>query len=429
MGDVFPVILMFATLFVLMAIRTPIAFALLASSFGPILIEERLSLLIVAQRTYNSLDTFLLLAVPFFLLAGSLMNETGITVRLIRFAAALVGHLRGGLAQINVVVSMMFAGISGSSLADVAGAGTILIPAMRDRGFPVAFSVAITATSSVMGVLIPPSLLLIVWGAVTGTSIGALFIGGIVPGVVLGLSLMIAVYVIARRRSFPVEERRDRSEIVSSLKDAILALFMPVVVVGGIRLGWFTPTEASIIAVLYALALGLVVYRSVAIRRLPTIFFNAAKLVSTSMFCVGSAGVFGFLLAYYRVPQLLAELAGGFSSPALLLIAISCLLLVLGTFLDGLVIAIICGPLFLPAVTNLGVHPVHYGLVSCMAIAIGVVTPPYGLCLLMAASIGKIPVASAFPDTFRLIGAMLAALLLVILVPAITVGLVQVFGP
>jgi tripartite ATP-independent transporter DctM subunit len=429
MGDILPVVLMFATLFGLMLIRTPIGFALLASSFGPILMEDRLNLLIVAQRTYNSLDTFLLLAVPFFLLAGSLMNETGITVRLIRFAASLVGHMRGGLAQINVVVSMMFAGISGSSLADVAGAGTILIPAMRDRGFPVPFSAAITATSSVMGVLIPPSLLLIVWGAVTGTSIGALFIAGILPGIILGLSLMIAVYVLARRRNFPVEARSDRREIVASLKDAALAVFMPVIVVGGIRLGWFTPTEASIVAVLYALVLGLFVYRTMPVRRLPGIFYESAKLVSTSMFCVGSAGVFGFLLAYYRVPQLLAEIAGGFTSPAMLLIGISCLLLVLGTFLDGLVIAIICGPLFLPAVEHLGIHPVHYGLVACMAIAIGVVTPPYGLCLLMAASIGGIPVSATFPDTFKLIGAMLAALLLVILVPQLTVSLTELFGP
>jgi tripartite ATP-independent transporter DctM subunit len=208
-----------------------------------------------------------------------------------------------------------------------------------------------------------------------------------------------------------------------------MALLMPVIVVGGIRFGLFTPTEASIIAVLYALAIGLFVYRNLPLRRLPQVFFESAKLVSLSMFCVGAAGVFGFLLAYYRMPQLLADLASGFAEPAVLLIVIAALLLVLGTFLDGLVIAIICGPLFLPAIENLGIDPVHYGLVACMAIAIGVVTPPYGLCLLMAASIGNIPVSQTFPDTFRLIGVMLVALLLVILVPALTVRLPILFGP
>jgi tripartite ATP-independent transporter DctM subunit len=429
MANAGPVILMFAVLFGLMAIRTPIAIALIAASFGPLLLEDRLSLLLVVQRTYNSLDSFLLLAVPFFLLAGNLMNETGITHRLVRLAAALVGHLRGGLAQINVLVSMMFAGISGSSLADTASCGTLLIPAMRARGFPVTFSVAITAASSVMGVLIPPSLLLIVWGAVTGTSIGNLFIGGIFPGVILGLSLMVAVYLLARTRGFPVEDRKTGGEVAGSLKDAALALVMPVIVVGGIRFGWFTPTEASIVAVLYTLALGLVFYRSLPLARLPHVLSESAKLVSLSMFCVGAAGMFGFLLAYYRVPQYLGEAAASIESPTLLLMAIAALILMLGTFLDGLVIAIICGPLFLPATEHLGIDPVHYGLVSCMAIAIGVVTPPYGLCLLLASSIGGTTVSEAAPDTLRLLAAMLGALLLVILVPQLSVGLPSMFGP
>lgn len=420
MADLLPVFVMLVVLFGLIALGVPIAFALIGASLWPLLTEDRLSLFLVAQRTYNSLDSFLLLAVPFFLLAGALMNETGITARLVRFAAALVGHLRGGLAQINVFVSILFSGISGSSLADTAATGMLLIPEMKRKGFPAEFSAAITAASSVMGVIIPPSLLLIVWGGVTGTSIGALFVGGIIPGLMLGGGLMIAVNILARRRDFPLERRNSTGEIGRSAREAAIALMMPVLIVGGIRFGFFTPTEASIVAVLYALFLGLVVYRTLSLKNLMRVLYESGRTVSLAMLCVGAAGVFGFLLAYYHVPRLISGVTLLIDNPSLLLIAIALLMLVLGTFLDGLVVAIICGPLFLPATQQLGIDPVHYGLVSCIAIAIGVVTPPYGLCLLLASKIAEVPMSKTLPDTARLIGTMLLVLLIVILVPPLT---------
>jgi tripartite ATP-independent transporter DctM subunit len=408
---------MFVALFSLIAFGVPIAFALLASCLIPIMIEDRLSLYLVVQRTYNSLDTFLLLAIPFFLLAGNLMNSTGVTERLVRFSASLVGHMRGGMAQINVMVNMMFAGVSGSSIADAAGTGAVLIPAMRKRGFPVEFAVALTASASVMGVIIPPSLLMVVWGAMTETSIGALFVAGIVPGILIGVGQMMWVYFVARRRRYPVEAWQGVGEILVSGRRAALALMLPVIIVGGIRAGWFTPTEASVSAVLYALFLGFLVYRSLSLGEFNAVMYDSARLVSLSLFCVGAAGLFGFMLAYYKIPLLMTNVTDLLHSPILLLVAIVILFLILGTFLDGLVITIICGPLFLPAVRELGIDPVHYGIVGCIAIAIGLVTPPYGLCLLVASSIGGIPMQRAFPDMLRLLAVMAAVLMLVILFP------------
>lgn len=420
--DMLPAILMFASLFALIALGVPIAFALLACCLIPVMMEDRLDLFLVVQRTYNSLDTFLLLAIPFFLLAGNLMNATGVTERLVRFSSSLVGHLRGGMAQINVLVNMMFAGVSGSSVADAAGTGAVLIPAMSKRGFPVEFSVALTASASVMGVIIPPSLLMVVWGAMTETSIGALFVAGIVPGIMIGLGLMAWVYYVARKRGYPVEPWRGGAEILASGKRAVLALFMPVLIVGGIRAGWFTPTEASVTAVLYALFLGFVVYRSLSIGEFNSVIYESARLVSLSLFCVGAAGLFGFMMAYYKIPALMTGLTGYLHSPALLLIGVVVLFLFLGTFLDGLVITIICGPLFLPAVKALGIDPVHYGIVSCIAIAIGLITPPYGLCLLVASGIAGIPMQRAVPDMLRFLAVLVGVLMLIILFPELVLA-------
>jgi tripartite ATP-independent transporter DctM subunit len=300
---------------------------------------------------------------------------------------------------------------------------------MQKKGIPVTFAVSVTAASSVMGVIIPPSLLLLVWGAVTETSIGALFIAGIVPGVLIGLGQMIFVYWVARQQKFPVEPWLGGREVLRSAGAAGFALLMPIIIVGGIRGGWVTPTEGSIVAVLYAILLGFVVYRTLSPRELWTVIYESGRMVTLSLFCIGSAGLFGFLLAYYKLPAVLGGLSAHITSPSLFLLFIAALFLVLGCFLDGLVITIICGPLFLPAVQNLGIDPLQYGIVGCVAIAMGLLTPPYGLCLIITAGIGKVSIQEAMPYTMRLFGVMLAVLLLFIFVPEVILTPVRWIGP
>ncbi|MDW4499943.1 TRAP transporter large permease [Sulfitobacter sp. D35] len=413
------VLLMLAVMAVCILLGVPIGVSLMAASASVLMIEPHLNIFMLARRFYSSLDSFILLAVPLFLLAGSLMNETGITERLIRLSYALVGHLRGGLAHINILVSMLFAGVSGSSTADTAGVGAVMIPAMQKKGYSTSVAVAVTAASSVLGGIIPPSIFFVVWGAITGTSVAQLFAGGIIPGILIALAQMGYVARRARAEEWPVEKRANRTELREAFTGAVLGLGTPVIIIGGIITGFATPTEASILAVLYAFFLGLVVYRTLNFERSVEVLSNSAKLVSLSLFCYGSAGLFGWLLAFYKVPNLLLDATGGM--PAYLLLpAFALLCIVLGTFLDALVIAIIVGPLFLPAMLAVGVDPVHYGVIAGVSLAVGLITPPYGLCLLIACAIGKIPMHDALRDTMKMFGVILLVLALLIVVPPIT---------
>ncbi|MXU64352.1 TRAP transporter large permease [Oceanomicrobium pacificus] len=419
----FEVVLLIGGLIGLVALGVPIAFALAVACLPLILLDPRLDFGIVVHRSYNALDSFLLLAVPFFLLAGNLMNEARVTEKLVRMAYGFVGHLRGGLAHVNVLVSMLFAGISGSSTADTAGVGSVLIPAMKEKGYDVPFSVAITAASSVMGIIIPPSLVMVVWGAITGTSVSALFAGGILPGILVGVGQMAVIVWLAKRRGYPTEPRQSLPEVASNTRQAILPLLMPLIILGGIMFGIFTPTEASILAVLYALFLGVVVYRTIKFRNLYSVLLNTVRISSLSLFCVATAGVFGWMLAYYRVPYEIAQLSSTIDNPMLLLAAIALTFLVLGTFLDGLVVAIIIGPIFLPSIAALGIDPVQYGIIATVSVSIGLVTPPYGLCLFLASTIGGIEVEDALADTLILVGVMIVILALLIIFPQITMFL------
>lgn len=413
------VIIMVAIIAICIAIGVPIGVSLMAASATVLVLEPHLSFFMLARRFYSSLDSFVLLAVPLFLLAGSLMNETGITERLIRFAYAIVGHFRGGLAHINIVVSMLFAGISGSSTADTAGVGAVLIPAMDKKGYSKSVAVAITAASSVLGAIIPPSIFFVIWGAITGTSVAKLFAAGIIPGIMIALAQMAYVARRARVENWPVEPRADFKEFTSAFRGAILGLGAPIIIVGGIMFGFATPTEASILAVLYAFALGFFVYRNLTISRSIDILSNSARLISLSLFCYGSAGLFGWLLSFYKMPDLLLSMTEWLPSWALLpLFALLCI--VLGTFLDALVIAIIIGPLFLPTMIAASVEPVHFGIVAGISLAMGLITPPYGLCLLIACALGKIEMHEAIADTMKMFFVTALILLIIIFVPALT---------
>lgn len=422
----YEVVILIGGLISLVLLGVPVAFSLAISTLPLILMDPRLSFEIVVHRSYNSLDSFLLLAVPFFLLAGNLMNEARVTERLVAMAYGFVGHLKGGLAHVNVLVSMLFAGISGSSTADTAGVGSVLIPAMREKGYDTPFSVAVTAASSVMGIIIPPSLVMVVWGAITGTSVSALFAGGIIPGILVGLGQMVLIAYLARRRGYPTEPRQSLPQVADNTRKALLPLAMPAIILGGIMFGIFTPTEASILAVLYALFLGVFVYRTIGTSNIGKVLLDTVRISSLSLFCVATAGIFGWMLAYYRVPYEIAQLSSAIDQPILLLAAISLTFLVLGTFLDGLVVAIIIGPIFLPSIAALGISPVQYGIIATVSVSIGLVTPPYGPCLFLASTIGGIEVEEALADTMMLIGVMLLILLLLIVFPQITLFLPSV---
>jgi len=422
--------LMFGTFAVLIVFRIPVSFALGLACIPVFILDDRLTPILLISEMWKSYNSFILLSVPFFLLSANLMNSAGITERLVNLAKASVGHLPGGLGHINVVVSMLFAGISGSSTAEAAGIGSLLIPAMKKQGYDASFSVAITACASVMGVIIPPSILMVVWGGMMSVSIGGLFLAGVVPGVLIGLFLMGTVLIYARVRRYPVYQRSSWGEFGHALKAAALALITPGIIVGGIVGGFFTPTEASVIAVVYSAVLGGVIYRSLGLSEFSGVLYESARLAAISLFCIGTASAFGWLLAYFRVPQALVGAVAGWSTGLVstgFLVALS--FLFIGMFIDAIPAIIILGTILLPLAQNAGMHPIHFAIIGVISIAFGLVTPPYGLCLLIAASIGKIKVIAALRDVGIILLPMLLLLVLVIVFPELSLFLPRLIAP
>ena len=423
-------LLMFGVFAVLIVARIPVSFALGLACLPVLLIDDRLNPVILISEMWKSYNSFILLSVPFFVLSANLMNAARITDRLVTLARATVGHLPGGLGQINVVVSMLFAGVSGSSTAEAAGIGSLLIPAMKKQGYDTSFTVAITACAATMGVIIPPSILMVVWGGLMSVSIGAMFLAGVVPGVMIGLFLMGTVYVYAKVRRYPVAQRASAKEFFSALRGAILALITPAIIVGGIVGGFFTPTEASVIAVLYAAALGGVVYRTLGRKEFAAVLQESARLSAVSLFCIGTASAFGWLLAYYRVPQaFVGALAGWATGPISAGLLIALAFLIIGCFIDAIPAIIIMGTILLPLAQNVGMHPIHFALIGVISLAFGLVTPPYGLCLLIAASIGQIKVVATLKDVGIILAAMMLVLLLVIVFPELVLFLPRWVAP
>ena len=411
-------LILFAAFGVLIALRVPVSFALGLACVPMMVLDDRLTPILLINEMWKSYNSFILLAVPFFLLAANLMNAAGITERLVALARAWVGHLPGGLGHVNVMVSMLFAGISGSSTADAAGIGSLMIPAMKKQGYDASFSVAITACSSVMGVIIPPSIMMVVWGGLMSVSIGGLFMAGVVPGVLIALLMMGTVGVYARRRSYPVYARATFQERVSALGNASLALVTPAIIVGGIVGGLFTPTEASVIAVLYSAVLGGVIYGSVKLSQFPKVLYESARLAAISLFCIGTASAFGWLLAYYRVPQALVDVMASWGTGFIatgLLIAGS--FLFVGMFIDAIPAIIVLGTVLLPLAAKVDMHPIHFAIIGVISLAFGLVTPPYGLCLLISCSLGEVPVVRVLRDVAIILLPMLILLLVVIVFP------------
>jgi tripartite ATP-independent transporter DctM subunit len=421
---------LFGVFFTLMALRVPIAFALGLACLPVMFVEPRLSPMIIFNETFKSYNSFILMAVPFFLLTANLMNVGGITDRLVRLSRDLVGHMPGGLAQVNVVLSIFFAGISGSATADAASQGKIFIEAQVKEGYDLSFSVAITAVSAVMAVIIPPSILMIVWGGTLSVSIGALFLAGVVPGLLLGVVQMATVHVYATLRNYPKYPRASFREVVSGIGVAVPALMTPVIIIGGKIFGWFTATESAAIAVLYAAVLSIFVYREMSGKQLHGALIDTGRLAAAALFCVGTASAFGWLLAYYQIPKALLAGVGswglGITGTGFF---IAFCFLVVGCFLDAIPAIIIVGTILEPLATSVHMDPVHFAMVGIISLAFGLVTPPYGLCLMISCAIAKVRLMYVLKDVILMLLPMLGVLALSILWPDLVLFLPRLISP
>lgn len=421
---------LFGGFFTLLALRVPVAVALGLACLPVLMLEPRLGPMVLMQETFNAYNSFILLAVPFFLLTANLMNVGGITDRLMRLSRALVGHFPGSLAQINVVLSIFFAGISGSSTADAASQSKIFIDAQRKEGYDDSFSVAITAVSAVLAVIIPPSILMIVWGGVLTVSIGALFLAGIIPGLLIGLVQMATVHIYAKMRGYPTYERASFREVIGATFVSIPALMTPAIIIGGKVFGWFTATESACIAVLYAGALSLLYYREMGLKQLWEALGETGRLAAVALFCVGTASCFGWLLAYYNIPEaILAGVSSWGMGRAETGFFIAGVFLVVGCFLDAIPAIIIVGSILQPLAAGVGMDPVHFAMIGIVSLAFGLVTPPYGLCLMIACHVAGMRMADALKDTMIMLLPMLGVLMLVILWPDVVLFLPKLVSP
>lgn len=400
----------------------PIAVAMgLTAVLAFIFMGEAHVLTMVAQRMYSSTTAFTLLAIPFFILAGNLMNTGGITNRVFRFAQALVGHIWGGLGQVNVVASMIFSGMSGSAVADAAGLGLIEMKAMVDSGYERKFSAAITAASSTIGPVVPPSIPFVIYGSLTGVSVGKLFLAGFIPGALMGIALMIGVFIISRFRRYPKEKRASLGELLSSAKEAALPLGTPVIIIGGILGGMFTPTEAAVVASLYALFLGLVVYKEFTLNDLPRIFWETIVYTIRVMFIISAAGFFGWLLIRQKIPeQVITGLTAFTTSQFTLLAMITVILLILGCFIEGIAVFVITIPVFMPLIGRFGIDEVQFGVIMTLASMLGLLTPPVGMSLYSVSTISQVSIGPLSRELLPYILGIFAVLLAVTFIPDIS---------
>ncbi len=409
---------------VLILIRVPVAFAMLAAAFL-YLIANNVPIGLLAQKVAGGVDSFSLLAVPLFLAAGFLMNSMGITDRIFAFAGALVRHLPGGLGHVNVVASVIFAGMSGSIVADAGGLGVVEIKAMRKAGYRDGFSAAVTASSALIGPIIPPSIIMVVYAFVTEVSLGRLFLAGLVPGLLMALSLMVLIFMMARsgREPCPVLPRATLSEVLSTFRGAILPVMAPVILVGGILSGIFTPTEAGVVAVLYVLVIG-VFLLNFNVQHVVSALSDAARATAATLFVLASAVIFTWIVATANVPQIVGEFVTGLvSSQTGILLVIVAMVLVLGMVMEGIPILVVFGPIFLAITTAAGIDPIHLGIVFIMTMMIGGITPPVGITLYVVMAIARVPLPVFMRSIWPFYFAILAVILLLIFFPQLCLWL------
>lgn len=424
------IFLLFGSFAVLMSLGVPIAFSIGIATTVTFLLFMGLdqSLFIVAQQLASGLDSFTLLAIPFFILAGNIMNRGGIAMRLINFAKVLGGRLPGALAHCNVIANMMFGSISGSAVASAAAVGGVMAPLQKKEGYDPAFSAAVNIASCPTGLLIPPSATLIVYSLITGgTSIAALFVAGYLPGILMGLGLMIVAGIIAKRRGYPVAPRPDLAEVWVAARDAALPLGLIVIVMGGIISGVFTATEASAAAVLYTLLLALVWYREITLKDLPAILIDSAVTTSVVLLMIGASIAMSRVMAFGGIPFAISDFLLSLSdNPIAILLAINVALLIVGTFMDMTPALLIFTPIFMPVVKGLGTDPVHFGVVMTLNLCIGICTPPVGSALFVGCSVGGTSIARVIRPLLPFYALLFGLLMLVTYVPEISLFLPRV---
>lgn len=406
-------------------IGAPVAFSLGIAAVCAIAYEG-LPLVLAFQRIVSGISVFSLLAIPFFIFAGELMFHGGIAMRLVRFASAAVGSIRGGLGVVNVFSSMLFGGISGSAVADVSALGSILIPVMKEKGYGGDYAVNVTVTSSIAGIMIPPSHNMILYAVAAGggISISSLFVAGVVPGVLMCLCLGIAAYAVAVRRGYPAEAFPGWAPLAITFINAVPGLFTAVIIVGGVLSGVFTVTESGAFGTIYAALVTAIVYRSLPWSAFKTAVVRAVRTTSMVMILVACAAAFGYMLTFYQVPAKMIDFLTGISeNPIAILLMINLMLLLLGMIMDMAALILICTPIFLPVVKSLGMDPLQFGMVLMMNLGLGLCTPPVGACLFVGCAIGKVPIETAVKTIWPFYIAILAALMLITFVPAFSLTL------
>ena len=422
------VAMMFIIFLVLLLIGVPIAFSLGLSSLF-YLFTNNIPLTVISQKFYSGMDSFTLLCIPGFMLAGALMNGGGITRRILNFCNSFLGHFRGSLALVNIVASMVFAGISGTAIADVCSLGSMLIPAMVDDGYDDDFSVAVTAASSVVGPIIPPSVPMVIAGSCVSISVGKMFQAGIIPGILLGMALCIPTYIISVKRNYPRHDRAGWKVRLETTKDAIWAMLMPVILLGGILSGVFTPTEASIVTCVYALVVGVFVYKEIQITDVPRIVWENIRACASIIVLIGLANVFAYILTADRIPHMVANSILSITDNRIVVILlINVVLLFVGMFMESLAAILITFPVLLPVATAVGMEPVHFALMAILNLMLGLTTPPVGMCVCTGAQIGKISAFKAFKATIPFLATSLIVLMLVSFIPQLTLWIPSILN-
>jgi len=424
-------ILIIAVFAITALLGIPIAFCMGIVSLTSLLAIGKISFLkLIAQKMITGIDKFPLMAIPLFILAGNIMNRGGITNSLVKFANFLVGRLKGGLAHVNIVSSVFFAGITGVAVADSSVLGSIFVPAMEKEGYDTDFSAAVTATSSIIGPIFPPSVPFVLYGCTVGVSIAGLFLAGMIPAILLALALMVVSYFISRKKNYPVSTISiSFREFIVSFKDAALALVMPIIILGGILSGVFTPTEAAAIAVVYALIISLFVLRTLKLSDLPSILVDSGITASIVLMLISTANIFGTILATQQIPQRIAQFMLSITTnPLLMLLLANIFLLIAGMFMAESPNIILLGPILAPIVTGLGVHPLHFGFIMVLNLTIGLITPPLGACLFILCGISNLTLEKMTRAVLPFLAAELAILFLCTYVPAISMFLPKLFG-
>lgn len=421
-------ILIFSVFLTALFLGFPVAVCLALTTCAGLLFQGG-PLLVIPQRVFQGFNSFSLLAVPFFVLAGELMNKCGITQRLIDFSYLLVGRIPGGLAHANIAASMFFGGISGSAVADTAAIGSIMVPGMIRNGYDTGFSAAVTAASSTMGPIIPPSILMVIMGVTTGISIGGLFVAGIIPGLMLGIGMMIYSYFVSIRNNYPKNPNRlTLKHLLKGIKEAGPALMAPVIIMGGIMGGIFTPTEAAAVAVIYAFLLGLC-YRTLKLKDCIEVFSSSVITTAVLLFIIGTANAFAWLLAAEQIPEHLANLIQSVTTnKILILLLLNILLLFIGMFLEGGAAIIILAPTLLSVCTQVGIEPLHFGMIMVLNMAVGLLTPPLGVCLFVVCGVTKLDLSMVIRSIIPFVIVELAVVLIVTYVPGVCLSIPRLLG-